>query len=291
MRNRLSYSEEIPKEQQGRTQIMEMGSAVSSPKPLILLVMVVMMMMTIGGTDGAVTCTAKTTSYETSVTCDFGRDISKTQEDFNIKFYHPDLGAESETKLMCNWLPEHEDRMICQSSKGVQFDKVVSHRLTFTAPPALDKVGGKYVCQVVPSTGVHIHPCDLIKGNESRTTEKNGPTTRLMEKIDAKATLALVLCIVALSAIVVIIITIIVVIIVCVRRPGVLEGSDMGTNREPPVSEDRGRSEQTSLVEEDEWENVAYTDCLKKHVTEEMMSPGTDDEKKKLKKESEQDNK
>ncbi|XP_076458022.1 uncharacterized protein LOC143291766 isoform X2 [Babylonia areolata] len=205
---------------------MEIWSAVSSHKPLILLVVLVMMlMMTIGGTDGAVTCTAKTTTSKTYVTCDFGKDISETHHHFNIRFHYPDIGSDSETKLMCNWVTA--DKLQCSKSKGVHFDNVVSDRLTFTAPPAVDKVGGKYVCQMVPSSGIHVQPCDLTYSDESKSPETlyDSPDenyhelARQIDQIDAEVTWALVMSFV-MPCVFVIVVVATFLVVVCVRYPG-----------------------------------------------------------------------
>ncbi|KAL8582798.1 hypothetical protein ACOMHN_061121 [Nucella lapillus] len=108
----------------------------------------------------AITCTAVTTRLSTYVTCHFGFDVSKNKRDMNVQFFYPDMAVRAETPLMCNY--DGTDNLKCLLSKDVIFDRKVSDDISFTRPPAVDKVGGQYVCQVAPPlANTDIVPCKL----------------------------------------------------------------------------------------------------------------------------------
>ncbi|KAL8567176.1 hypothetical protein ACOMHN_046586 [Nucella lapillus] len=108
----------------------------------------------------AITCTAVTTRLSTHVTCHFGFDVSKNKRDMNVQFFYPDMTVRAETPLMCNY--DGTDNLKCLLGKDVIFDRNVSDDISFTRPPAGDKVGGQYVCQVAPPlANTDIVPCKL----------------------------------------------------------------------------------------------------------------------------------
>ncbi|KAL8582795.1 hypothetical protein ACOMHN_061118 [Nucella lapillus] len=81
-------------------------------------------------------------------------DIQTTAVTGNIR------GMYEETPLMCNY--DGTDNLKCLLGKDVIFDRNVSDDISLTRPPAGDKVGGQYVCQVAPPlANTDIVPCKL----------------------------------------------------------------------------------------------------------------------------------
>ncbi|XP_076457876.1 uncharacterized protein LOC143291721 [Babylonia areolata] len=118
-----------------------------------------MVMVCTRDTRGAVTCTAFTTTSETHVVCNFGHDISRTS--LNVRFFYPDLHADPETTVMCNYVTG-SGGLVCQTADDVTSTTVVSDQMTITRGAALDKVGGQYICQPVPPPdSMRFEPCNL----------------------------------------------------------------------------------------------------------------------------------
>ncbi|XP_025113009.1 uncharacterized protein LOC112575386 [Pomacea canaliculata] len=78
---------------------------------------------------------------ETSLSCYFPVDLSKTRQDFAV--YHLSQGVRA-VVLSCTW---EEDNPSCNVAPGFQFDGSVSSHLTLTIPSAFKTHEGTYSCQ------------------------------------------------------------------------------------------------------------------------------------------------
>lgn len=147
------------------------------PLLLLLLLLVLLLLTGMKGTEGsAITCMAKTTIYETSVTCLFGIDISQTSHNLHVQFYYPNIKADPEMVLMCNWKTPSDT--LCKKTNVISFSNITD-RVTVRRPQSINKVRGMYVCHVVPSVdGVKPEPCNLTYEEVTITKPKTTPATQ-----------------------------------------------------------------------------------------------------------------
>ncbi|XP_025113005.1 uncharacterized protein LOC112575385 [Pomacea canaliculata] len=92
---------------------------------------------------------------ETSLSCYFPVDLSKTRQDFAV--YHLSQGVTADV-LRCTW---EEDNPNCNVAQGFQFDGSVSSHLTLIIPSAFKTHEGTYSCQSTSKEPFSYHTCSF----------------------------------------------------------------------------------------------------------------------------------
>ncbi|XP_076457557.1 GTPase IMAP family member 8-like [Babylonia areolata] len=126
----------------------------------MLVLAVLLLVLNPGGTE-AQTCNAVTSLHNTTVICLFEKDIGKSKDNFNVKFFYPDINSEPETVLACN--RKRDGGLVCNKAEDVDFNETekIGHFFTFKRPPSVEQLGGKYLCQVIPQLTSTLHYCRL----------------------------------------------------------------------------------------------------------------------------------
>ncbi|KAK7495386.1 hypothetical protein BaRGS_00013325 [Batillaria attramentaria] len=170
-----------------------------------LLYLLVLFARLIAGTAGHnITCSVPSVAagQTTSLTCNFGRDISQERRDFVIHKYDLDYNYQG-FALYCYWLDSF-GKPSCETMPGYDFNEQVNDSMTLHIPNATENNVGIYACQVTPTEPEDLPQTCLFRLKET-TAEVPVTSTvfpRNQGEVDARLVPALLVSLVCLVGVI-----------------------------------------------------------------------------------------